>query len=455
MGTVVVGLSHRSAPVTIRERAAFSREELPRALEQLAGMQGITEALILSTCNRVELLVCADREEEAVPAIKFFLHNYHALGVRQLDPFLYEFRSAAAIRHIFRVACGLDSLVIGESQILGQIRDAYNTAMQVGCIGSNLNRLMLHTFQVAKQVRGATGISTAGWSVSRAAVEFASQIFGDLSDRTILVVGAGKMSELTTSHLHRSGAQKVLVTNRTYERAAQLAARFHGETVAFENLGGVLARADIVISSTASLAGYVIRRTDVERSLGERPNRPLLFIDIAVPRNVEPTISDLKNVHLCDIDALNGIGASHEREVGETIRAAEQMVQTAADGFSNHGNDREIGRVIMALKSRIQSIGCAELERQIGKLTNASPEDRQRLELMVKRIANKILHPLIVQLKRQASSSFDKLDYVETLTLVLTANDEGRLERNFDQRLPGKESTRRPFETGGSPAVAA
>jgi glutamyl-tRNA reductase len=428
MSIILVGLSHKTAPVRIRERVAFAKEELPRALDQLSGLRGISAGLILSTCNRVELLAEAACEEEGVAALKEFLHDYHAMEYGELDPFLYEFTAGAAIRHTFRVACGLDSLVIGETQILGQIKDAYYAAVQSGCLRGMLNQLMLETFRVTKRVRSETRISTAGASISRAAVELARKVFGELREQTILVIGAGKMSELTASHLCRSGALKVLVTNRTYERAAGIAARFQGEAVPFEDLFKALARADIVISSISSPSGYLVHRADVQCALEERKNRSMLFIDIAVPRNVEPSVTDVENAFLYDIDDLQSHVASHRGEAAETIQAAEEMVESEVDTFAIRQQYREIGPIIANLKDRIQSISCAELERHIRKLTIASPEDRQTLEVMVKRIANKILHPLIVQLKRQVSPFPHDAGYVETLALAFRSNGESSVD---------------------------
>lgn len=426
MAIILVGLSHKTAPVTIRERVAFSKADLPRALKQLALVNGLGGVLILSTCNRVELLAEAERQEDAVTALKMFLHNYHALKRGELDPFLYELTSAGAIQHLFRVACGLDSLVVGESQILGQIKDAYAAAAQLGCLRGVLNQLIIQTLRVAKHVRTETGISTAGWSVSRAAVELAKHVFGGLDEKRILVIGAGKMSELTASHLRRAGALKVLVTNRTYQRAAQIAARFQGEAIALDDLLQALARSDIVISSTAHQSGYVINRGDVLRVLNERDGQPMLFIDIAVPRNIEPCVADLENAFLCDIDGLEGMIASHRKDVADVVRNAEKLVESEVDAFLVRRKQREIGPVIAVLRDRIQSIGCAELERHICKLTTASPADRQKLEVMVKRIANKILHPLIVQLKQQARSSSWNADYAEILAMAFTSSEDER-----------------------------
>lgn len=452
MSIVIVGLSHKTTPLTIRERAAFLKEELPRALRQLTLVQGVNEALILSTCNRVELVVEAADEQEAVTALKTFLHEHHGLKAGELDPYAYAFTSTGAIRHLSRVACGLDSLVIGEPQILGQIKDAYNAASEANSLGRVLNQLLPHTLRVAKRVRAETGISMVGWSVSRAAVELAEHVFGGLMEQAILVIGAGKMSELTTSHLRRSGALKVLVANRSYQRAALIAARFQGEPVSLEHLFEAMVRSDIVISSICNPSGYVVHRVDVERVLNERGGRPMLFIDIAVPRNIDPSVANVKGAFLSDIDGLEGMVASHGREMVDTVRSAEQLVEAEVAAFCVRQKQREVGPTIAGIKDRIQSIGCAELERQIGKLTTASQQDRQKLEVMVKRIANKILHPLIVQLKRHARSSSPELDFVETLTLAFGPDREGMLDQASDacHSCPGTAKT---FGTGGATAT--
>jgi glutamyl-tRNA reductase len=450
MSIAVVGLSHKTASVTVRERIAFGREALPRALEQMASMQGLAEVLILSTCNRVELFAQTDQEEEAVTAMKRFLHNYHALKPGELDPFLYQLTSVSAIRHTFRVACGLDSLVIGEPQILGQIKDAYNTAVQHGCLGGMLHQLILCTLRVAKKVRNKTGISLAGWSVSRAAVELARQIFGTFGQQTVLVIGAGKMSDLTTCHLRRLGALKILVANRTYERALRIASQYQGEAVAFEDLSQALVRADIVISSASSASEYILQRADVGRALQQRNGRPMLFIDIALPRNVDPSVAGLQNAFLCDLDGLKDILASHGREIADTVEAAEKLVESEVDGFCKRLEHREIGPIIAALKNSIESIGCVELERHIRKLAASTPEDRRRLEEMVRRIANKILHPLIVPLKRQGHSCSPTLDYVDGLTRAFLPIHTGMLDHTGDTPPPCLENGAQTFGTESS-----
>jgi glutamyl-tRNA reductase len=435
MGIVVVGLSHHTAPVTTRERVAFTRDGLPGALAEFAGLEGINEALILSTCNRVELIAHAERDAEAISKIRDFLHGHHRLAPGELDPILYELTGTAAVRHVFQVACGLDSMVVGESQIVGQMRDAYNAAQRAGCIGKCLTRLMLRTFQVARQVRGKTTISAAGWSVSRACVELAQQTLGELPGRTILVLGAGKMSQLTARHLHKAGAKNVLVTNRTYERAVCIAAQFRGEAVPFENLDQALVRSDIVISSMATPTGYVVHRAEVERALQQRAHRPMLFIDIAVPRNIDPAVAVLPNAQLSDIDALRGIVASHDREVVCVVEEAEAMIQAAVEAYRCESDIHDLAPLITALRSRVQSIGCAELKRHLCKMATSSPQDRHLLETLVRRITNKILHPLIVQLKRQKTSR--KTDYIEAMTTAFSMSEGIEFPQDFGGSLAG------------------
>ena len=435
MGIVIVGLSHRTAPVTTRERVAFTRDGLPHALAKFARLGGINEALILSTCNRVELIADAEQDGEAISKIRDFLHNQHRLARGELDPILYELAGTAAVQHVLRVACGLDSMVVGESQIIGQIRDAYSAAQCAGCIGKCLRRLMLHAFQVARQVRGKTTISAAGWSVSRASVELAQQILGELQDRTILVLGAGKMSELTARHLHKFGARNVLVTNRTYERAVRIAAQFQGEPVPFENLDQALVRSDIVISSMATPTCYVLYREEVGRALQQRLNRPMLLIDIAVPRNIDHTVALLPNAHLSDIDALQAIVGSHEREVVHVLEKAEAMIRAAVQAYCCESEVRDLDPLITALRSRVQSIGCAELERHLCKMATSSPQDRHLLETLVTRITNKILHPLIVQLKRQKTSR--RTDYIEAMAAAFSMSEGLELSQDFGGSLAG------------------
>lgn len=423
MGIVVVGLSHKTAPVSIRERIAFNKETIPHALKQLVQVDGIREGLILSTCNRVELVALTPYDEDGVERLKRFIYDYHSLLPPALDPFLYDFKSNAAVRHIFRVACSLDSMVLGEPQILGQVKEAYGLAMECGSVGSTLSHLMRRTFRIAKRVRSETGISNAAVSISYAAVELAKKIFNLLSDKTILIVGAGKMSELATKHLRRSGAEKVLVTNRTFERAVELAELFHGEAVPYEQLPHTLARADIVITST-NAPDYIIRRADAQRALAARKGHLMFFIDIAVPRNVEPAVNDLENVFAYDIDDLQGVVESNLKERQREAQTAEQMVESEVVTFLAGLQHPDVGPMIAALKSRVESICYAELDRHLRKKGITHPEDRKELEQMITRIANKIAHPLIIQVRRQADPSAPKAGYIETLRNVFHLQDK-------------------------------
>ncbi|MBI1745827.1 MAG: glutamyl-tRNA reductase [Acidobacteria bacterium] len=425
MGIVIVGLSHKTAPIEIRERVVFSKETLPSALKQLTQMDGITEGMILSTCNRVEVVAHTEIEDEAVDRLRQFLYEFHELAPPALDPFFYHFKADAAVRHVFRVASSLDSMVIGEPQILGQVKEAYGVAYEAGCVGSMLNFLMHRTFHVAKRVRHETGISNAAVSISYAAVELAKKIFDSLQNKTILIVGAGKMSELATKHLRRSGAGKVLVTNRTFERAQELAALFKGEAVRYENIFHALSLADIVICST-NAPNYVISRNDVQRALSLRRSRSMFFIDISVPRNVEPQVNDVDNVFAYDIDDLQGVVESNLKERHREAQAAEQLVEAEVAMFLDRLRHQDVGPIIAALKDRIESICFAELERHMRKKGVTDDGHRKDLEMMVTRIANKIVHPLIVQVRRQAGPAVRKDGYIETLTRVFQVHDKDK-----------------------------
>src|SRR5215510_14996935 len=285
MQLAVVGLSHKTAPVEIRERLAFSNDALRSALTSLVDRQEITEAIILSTCNRVE--VVAESPDDRL--IREFLCEFHQISPDAVSQHLYSFRNADAIRHVFRVAASLDSMMVGEPQILGQVKEAYRIAAAAGTVGMHLTALMNRAFAVAKKVRSETGISQAAVSVSYAAVELARKIFGDLAGKTVMIIGASKMGELTAKHLKRNGVSSVLVTNRTFERAVELAKVFEGAAVPFEHFTEHMDRADIVISSTGA-PHFVITKPMAEQLIHHRRNRPVFFIDIAVPRDIDPAV---------------------------------------------------------------------------------------------------------------------------------------------------------------------
>src|ERR1041384_6426843 len=302
MQLALVGLSHKTAPVEVRERLAFPGDGVRDALTALTGRHQVNEAMILSTCNRVEVVAQSTDDD----TIREFLCDFHQIPHESVSKHLYSFRNADVIRHVFRVASSLDSMVIGEPQILGQVKEAYRIAMDAGTVGMHLSALMNRAFAVAKKVRTETGISQSAVSVSYAAVELAKKIFGTLNGKTVMIIGASKMGELAAKHLKRAGVSSVLVTNRTFERAVELAKVFEGAAVPFDRLTDHIDRADIVISSTGA-PHFIITKPMGEQVIHRRKNKPMFFIDIAVPRDIDPAVNEIDNAFLYDIDDLQQV----------------------------------------------------------------------------------------------------------------------------------------------------
>ncbi|MFB3906082.1 MAG: glutamyl-tRNA reductase [Acidobacteriota bacterium] len=395
MKLVLVGLNHRTAPVEVRERLAFPEERLPGALAALRQDFGCAEALILSTCNRVEIIAHPQDGCLRTDRLIDFLYHYHHLEPPCLEPYLYTLAERETVRHVFRVASSLDSMVVGEPQILGQMKRAYTVAASAGSSGLLLNSLMHRAFHVAKRVRTETRISNSAVSVSYVAVELARKILGELTNRTILIVGAGKMSELAARHLIRSGISKVVVTNRTPAKAEEMAERFNGVAVPFESLFSQLALTDIAIVST-SAEGYLLRKPDMQWVVRERRHRPLFLIDIAVPRNVDPAINDIEEVFLYDIDDLQSVIQANLEERRKEAESAEAIIAEEVEAYVRRAETRNAGSLISALRGRLEEICLAELEKNRNGLT---PEEYERLERMLRTTAHRLAHPFILQLK--------------------------------------------------------
>ena len=397
MQLALVGLSHKTAPVAIRERLAFNSEALRSALALLVGRQDVTEALILSTCNRVE--VVAESPDDRL--IRDFLCEFHQISHDDVSKHLYSFRNADAIRHIFRVASSLDSMMVGESQILGQVKEAYRIAADAGTVGMHLTALMSRAFAVAKKVRNETGISQSAVSVSYAAVELARKIFGSLAGKTVMIIGASKMGELAAKHLKRNGVSSVLVTNRTFERAVELAKVFEGAAVPFEHFTDHIDRADIVISSTGA-PHFVISKTLAEQIIHRRKNKPMFFIDIAVPRDIDPAVNEIDNAFLYDIDDLQQVIDENLKERLKEASRAEEIVDSEVHAFCLKMQSREIVPTIVQLRDTLDKIRRDEIERNRARLRDLSPDQQAAVDHITKSLVNKILHTPIEQLKKMA-----------------------------------------------------
>ena len=412
---VVVGVSHRTAPLAVREALAFPREQLKGALLRLRAETGAAEAMILSTCNRVEIYARQD-DPGAVSAVEAFLCRYHAKEGRELEPVLYRFVDADAIRHAFRVAASLESMVIGEPQILGQVKEAYQVAEEAGTLGSGLNALRNRTLAAAKRVRTDTGIGRNAVSVSYVAVELARKIFADLKDKNVLLVGAGKMSELAAKHLVRSGGRATVMGGRTFARAAELAASLGGRAVPLESLRDELARADIVISGTGA-SGIVIHEVDVESALAARRGRharPLFLIDIAVPRDIDPAVRKMRGVFLYDLDDLKAVAEANLRERLKEAAAAEALVDREVRDFLGWQKARGAVPLLNEMRQRGEDIRRVEVEKLKRRLGPLTAEQEEALDIGTSAIVNKLLHPPTVHLKEAVQEA----DAPEQLSLI-------------------------------------
>jgi glutamyl-tRNA reductase len=403
MNLFLAGVSHKSAPVAIREALAFSADSLPAALQNLKSRDGVTEALILSTCNRVEIIMTTADGYDAQGIVETFLANGKAINPASLAPHLYRHEGKNAIHHLFRVACSLDSMVVGEPQILGQLKTAYGIARDAGSVCGWLDGLLTRAFSVAKRVRSETGIGQMAVSVSFAAVELARKIFGSLANRTIMIAGAGKMSEHAARHLRNasSGKSHVFVTNRTAERAVELAKAFQGTPVEYSRFIATLPEVDILIASSGA-PEYILRKEDMHRVIAARRNRPIFLIDIAVPRNIEPSVNDLDNVFLYDIDDLHEVVKANLNERRKEAERAEALVTEEVERMMGRLKVAEVTPMIMGLQKQLDQIGAAEIDKIRRKYGPFSPQQEEALEALTRGIINKIAHGPISELRLQA-----------------------------------------------------
>ncbi|MGD2064262.1 MAG: glutamyl-tRNA reductase [Nitrospirota bacterium] len=393
---ITVGLSHKTAPVALREQLAIPREQVCDLVRGLHDGAQLTECLLLSTCNRVEAYASVEDPEGGYDSlIHFFARQTNGTDV---VPHLYHHHGRQAVVHLFRVASSLDSMVVGEPQILGQLKDAFARARAAGATGSVLHHAMERALSTAKRVRTETAIARSAVSISYAAVELAKKIFGSLEDKTVMLIGAGEMAELAAQHLLGAGARKILVTNRTYSRAVQLAERFHGSAIRYDDFGNSLIRTDIVIASTGA-TDYVLSRQDMARVMHDRRHQPVFFIDIAVPRNLDPEIERLDNCYLYDIDDLQSvIDTNKEERLRETERAHEIIDQEVA-AFEAWLRGRAATPLILALRDSGKQFREQETAKALARLPDLTDEQREAVEHLARSLTNKFLHGPTVALK--------------------------------------------------------
>jgi len=436
----LIGVNHNSAPVEMRERLAIPESRLPDACRDLTAHPGIEEGMVISTCNRVELVT---HTTNGAADLRGFLRQHFEVKADELEPHLYEYREKDAVRHVFRVASSLDSMVVGEAQILGQVKEAYATARAVGAVRAQLEQLFTRAFAVAKRVRTETAVGSSSVSIASVAVELAKKIFGTLNGKTVFIVGAGKMSELAARHLMAHGCAAIFVSNRTYDRAVGLARRFNGQAIKFDDLYDTCDRADIVITSTGS-PHAIFRREHGEQFLARRKNRPMFFIDIAVPRDVAPEMGKLDGIFIYDIDDLQQAVSSHVADRRREAERAEAIITSEVENFEARLHTLDVVPTIVSLQDHLETIRQAEIDRVRGRLGTLSPEQEIAVEVLTRGIISKVMHTPITTLKTAAREA-EATTVIEVVRRLFNLREKEKESEAADrnQRDQGKSRHRK------------
>ena len=439
MNYVLIGVNHRTAPVEVREQFAIPEARLPEAVRALTSCPGVEEGMIVSTCNRVEILA---RTTNELAGLDGFFQEFYGVDPTAYRTHLYEYRDRDAVRHVFRVASSLDSMVVGEPQILGQVKEAYATARAVGGVNSQLDALLTRAFAVAKRVRTETAVATSAVSVASVAVDLAKKIFGNLKGKSVYLVGAGKMCELAARHLLAHGAEKIYVSNRTYDRALALAKKFNGEALPFDQLYDTVPQADIVISSTGA-PHAIFRKEHGERFLSRRRNRPMFFIDIAVPRDIDPEMNKLDGIFVYDIDDLQQVVSTHVADRRVEADRAEAIVQLEVDKFQARLQTLDVVPTIVSLQEHLETVRQAEIDRVRGRLGSLSPEQELAVEALTRGIVNKIMHTPITSLKSAARESSEATTLIDLVRKLFGLRDAKADVREDEAAVGGGKSRMR------------
>ncbi len=423
---ILIGANHKTASIELREGIAFSEDEAIDALEQLKQKENIKEVFLFSTCNRTEILYIPNGENN-IETIKSFISEFKNIALSEFEESLYIYKDEMAVNHLFKVASSLDSMVIGEPQILGQVKAAFKTATLNNSSGVILNRLLHKTFSIAKKVRKETGIGDNAVSISYAAVELAGKIFSDLSLKSVMLIGAGEMAELAVEHLLSNNVKKIIVANRTFANAVSLAQKFNGQPVKFEEMELMLQEVDIVISSTGATQ-YILTQSQVKKTMRTRKNRPLFFIDIALPRNIDPKVNKISNTYLYDIDDLqNIVDENIGKREKETIKA-QRLIEQAVIKFKKWLKDLAVVPTIIAVKEKIENITEIETEKTLSTMGHLSKDDSDAIKRMTKAIASRIMHDPIRFLKEPGAhreNSFYLNAARQIFDLDFNGNDNG------------------------------
>jgi len=424
MYILLAGLSHRTAPVEVRERFAFCGIDLDRAYDRLKKEASLEGAVIINTCNRTEVYATARDIEQGMEALFAFLQEFSGMDKAELQEYFYHPTCYDAIMHLFRVTSGLDSMIVGEAQIIGQVKDAYQRAMEDQASDSVLNTLFQRAIHIGKKVRTDTNLDRHPVSVSNAAIELARQVLGDLGNKSVLVVGAGEMSEMTTRYLVTQGVSSVIVSNRSYDRALEMAEQFGGRAVRFDRLPDELLNADIVISCTAA-SHYVMRCDNCREVLAARRGKRIIMVDIAVPRDIDPELQSIDGVYVYDIDDLQDVMENFLLERQKSIQEAEKIIADELVKFNEWLGSLYVVPVITALKTRAEIIKQNELRRALNRLGKISDREKNILSTMAHAIVNQILHDPIVNLKEMAVSQQGHF-YAEVVKKLFDLSSEAR-----------------------------
>lgn len=412
----VVGLNHRTAPVEVRERLSVPEQKLPDIVRSLAGLPRVNGACLVSTCNRVEVIVSSP-SDDAIASVMEWMADLARVPVEQLETNLYVHRQVDALTHLFRVASSLDSMIVGEPQIAGQVKKAFTVSEAAGTIDPLLHQVFEQTMRVAKKVRTETGIGEHAVSVPYAAIELARKIFGELAGLRVLLLGAGEIGELTAEHLAAHSVQQIFVANKTFERAAELAERFKGEAVQFAAFEEHLAACDIVIAST-SAPHYVIDRVQIQRAMAARKNRGLFLIDLSVPRNIDPVIGQIDGAYLYNVDDLQQVAASNRALRHQKAAQAQEIIAVQVEAFRKKVVTQDAVPTILELQSRLDQIRAAELEKCLRKLGPISAEQKEAIEQLTLQMVNKILHHPIVHLKESSKEPQERESLRQTIRTI-------------------------------------
>src|SRR5271169_2283681 len=427
----LIGVNHKTAPVEVRERLAIPESRLPEACKRLSEHPAVAEGMIVSTCNRVEFIA---NMKNGTGDLREFLGEYFETDLAPFENHLYEFREDEAVRHIFRVASSLDSMVVGEPQILGQVKESYATARAVGAVRAQLDQLLTRAFAVAKRVRTETAVGSSAVSVASVAVELAKKIFGSLNGKTVYLVGAGKMSELAARHLLAHGAASIFVANRTYDRAIRMAQKFNGQAIEFSRLYDTCDKGDIVITSTGA-PHAIFRREHGELFLSRRKNRPMFFIDIAVPRDVDAEMHKLDGIFVYDIDDLQQSVSAHVASRRQEADRAEAIITGEVERFQFRLQTLDVVPTIVSLQDHLETIRQAEIDRVRGRLGQLTPEQELAVEALTRGIVNKVMHTPITTLKTAAkeSEATTVVDIVRRLFNLRDKDSTGQSQSKKDE----------------------